>query len=478
MSPLGRKKLAAPSGPRLRVAHVWRDEVMADAVMTEPGPVTLGTDNRSTFTIPDVGLPEAFAILRPGARGYVLTLGTGMAGRVKLGDDELEVARFVAGSGGDRAEGAAGAFRATPVGPGDWGVIELDDRGDHTLFFQFVAEEAPLAKSHWGDLDILLPALAFAIVLHSAFLVMSFVLEDGRNGLVFPGSRSLLVDKLVNYPAEPEPEDPGANAAVEGDKKEKNVDPAPTRGAEGKRGGEGEKRSAGPKPEKPDIAEDIEVGQLTEDARETIGRVVGGGDSDMPDPLARVNQRLAAMPEMGDRGRGRGSGSGLGPGTGGTGGATRGGGSGGGGSNDRDVIGEGKDLDTGGNRKGPGGPGSGTGGSAMKERGVAKLGQASGKLDGLTKEEIAEVMRKAAGRFRACYQDELNRNPKLGGTLVVNFRIEADGKVSKARVVGPKSSLRSGAVESCIVRRVKGLRFPAKGGGVVNFPFDFYASGG
>lgn len=470
-------KEAGPRGPRLRVAHVWRDEVMADAVIGEPAPVTLGTDHRSTFTLPDLGLPEAFAILRPGARGYVLTLSAGMGGRIQLGGDELEVARFVAGSTSDRAEGAAGSFRATPVGPGDWGVVELDDRGDHTLFFQFVADEAPLARRQTGDWDLLLPALAFAIVLHSAFLVMSYILEDERYGFVFPGSRSLLVDKLVNWPAEPEPEEPGANAAVAGDKKDKDTEPAPSRGAEGARGGEGDKRSAGPKPEGPDIAEDIEVGQLTDDARKTLGRVTGGGDSDMPHPLERVNRRLAAMPETGDRGAGGGRGGGVGPGEG-SGTGTRGSGSGGGGSNDRDVVGKGKDLDTGGNRKGPGGPGSGTGGNAMKERGVAKLGQASGKLDGLTKEEIATVMRKASGRFRACYQDELNRNPKLGGTLVVNFRIEADGKVSKARVVGGKSSLRSGPVESCIVRRVKGLRFPAKGGGVVNFPFDFYASGG
>src|SRR5678816_4174784 len=35
-----------------------------------------------TFVVPDVGLPEHFAIVRPGNRGYLLTLGERMRGTI------------------------------------------------------------------------------------------------------------------------------------------------------------------------------------------------------------------------------------------------------------------------------------------------------------------------------------------------------------------------------------------------------------
>ena len=60
----------------LRTALVWRDEVMDDVVLDKPRPVTVGHSGKTTFTIPDIGLPKRFAIVRPGRRGYVLTLGT------------------------------------------------------------------------------------------------------------------------------------------------------------------------------------------------------------------------------------------------------------------------------------------------------------------------------------------------------------------------------------------------------------------
>ncbi len=50
--------------------------------------------------------------------------------------------------------------------------------------------------------------------------------------------------------------------------------------------------------------------------------------------------------------------------------------------------------------------------------------------------------------------------------------INAEGKVTSARIDG-KSSLRNAAVESCVKRQIQGLKFPAKGGAVVNYPFIF-----
>jgi hypothetical protein len=83
------------------------------------------------------------------------------------------------------------------------------------------------------------------------------------------------------------------------------------------------------------------------------------------------------------------------------------------------------------------------------------------------------VVKSRSGLMKACYQRELNRAPGLGGTLVVSFRIKADGTVQSARVVPGKSTLRNSSVESCVTRQITGLKFPAKGGGLVNYPLIF-----
>jgi hypothetical protein len=59
----------------LRTALVWNGEVMDDVVSHEPKAITVGNSGGATFTVPNVGLPANFAVVRPGNRGYLLTLG-------------------------------------------------------------------------------------------------------------------------------------------------------------------------------------------------------------------------------------------------------------------------------------------------------------------------------------------------------------------------------------------------------------------
>lgn len=125
----------------LRTALIWRDEVMDDVVLDKPRSITLGTSGRTTFTVPEVGLPNKFAIVRPGKRGYLLTLGGSMRGTICVDGRKHDVAEFVRRADGDDV---VGGFCATPIRDGDWGVIDLDATGDYKLFFQFVpAPEVP-----------------------------------------------------------------------------------------------------------------------------------------------------------------------------------------------------------------------------------------------------------------------------------------------------------------------------------------------
>jgi hypothetical protein len=65
---------------RLRASLIWLDEVMGDVVLDKPEPITLGDSHKASFVVPEIGLPQDFAILRPGNRGFLLTLADGMRG--------------------------------------------------------------------------------------------------------------------------------------------------------------------------------------------------------------------------------------------------------------------------------------------------------------------------------------------------------------------------------------------------------------
>jgi hypothetical protein len=453
---------------RIRVSHIWRDEVMGDQVVANGEGVTVGYQPGCTFVTPKLRLPPKFEILRPGARGYVLTLSSGMGGSVSIGGAEMPVEEFIRkGSGG--AHGSEGDFRATPVGPGDWGVIHLDGEGDHTFFFQFVEEEPPLPPPIWVLGPTLAPALAFAIILHGILVTVTFLLKDDGHSFLFPGGRDLMTAYLVERPPEPPPEEkkkPGDDAAGREDLEVEVKKPAATVGDKGRAGGLGEKRAAAPDPQEGAP----QVGLNSSTARKLLERAKRTGIKEAQGKAMAALDR--ATRQLGDLGAGKGSGSGVGDDHGGT-GTTRGaakGGTGGGGKSQQDVVTQ-KDMDTGGER-----PGKGKGGRKVKEKVV--LGKSSGDFTGgLSKADIERKMRSRAGSFRACYQRQLKLNPRLSGTITLRFTIKdrgGKGVVTRASVVGGKSSLNDKKVENCILRNVRGLTFPAKGGAIVTgYPLAF-----
>jgi len=207
---------------------------------------------------------------------------------------------------------------------------------------------------------------------------------------------------------------------------------------------------------------------MTKENRAVLDNVVAAAN--FKDPLSKFTG-LPGPRQRGGLGHGKGSGTGFGDDQGGS-GTTRGSkgnGPGGGGSVEGDFVSQGK-IDTGETRapKGKGGTGSGP-----KEVAVVGQGSASGDFGGLTKAEIDKVVRSRLGLIRACYQKELDRTRGLGGQVAVKFTISPDGSVSKANVDSSRTTLKNAAVNDCVVRQISKLRFPAKGGGVVNYPFNF-----
>lgn len=513
----------------LRTALIWHDEVMSDVVVEKPTKITLGKAGKATFIVPDVGLPAGFAIVRPGNRGYLLTLGERMRGKICLDGEEQDVEDFVRSGGGEKQ----GGFRATPISGRDWGVIDLDETGTLKLFFQFVPlEEAPqfltpkvllagiagyilaggagtalwswlggwdvaeaafrgfglstlalgiaaLAAWFWRQDGESKASYAFSIALHGALLWTTFMLYNGEDPFAWPGPRSMTGNYLVTrLEPEPPPEPEKAVPTVgkvnqdSGPKNEsKQKQPAASKGEEGKSGGEGDERARLKDSKDDHNAPPPATMLFTKSNKATLDLI----RNNTPTGLAKFMKD--DFTKVGDAGQGKGRGGGVGDELDGFG--TRGDsnkqGSGGGGKVAGDFKSTGKPS-LAKERQGGTCVGEGCKGSGPKEVKVA-IASGTGDFGGYTEDEINRVVKARAGVFRACYQKELNRTPGLGGKLVVRFKIGADGAVQTAANAGG-SSLSNAAVESCVKSNVMRLRFPPKGAiANVTYPFVFSQGG-
>ena len=518
----------------LRTALIWNDEVMDDVVVHKPTQITIGSVGRPTFIVPDVGLPKNFAIVRPGNRGYLLTLGEHMRGTICLDGEQKDVAEFVRRGG--EGEGPGG-FRATPISGKDWGVVDLDETGRYKLFFQFVpvddgAHAQPfltqkmlyagaagwlisgaglagmfrfhqninLADSLANGFLLATAAIAlgglvrwmmvqdgesqasfaFSVVLHAALLIMTYQLYDGTNPFVWPGPRSLTGNYLVtrlDTEKPPEPPKPtvasGAkNAGASAAKTPEKPKNTATKGTEGKAGGKGDTERARDPNAKDTPVNPPKVALMEDRNRKVLDQTID------PNLATDLNKFMRGDKRDGSMGYGHGTGTGVGDALGGT-GTTRGSkgtGPGGGGNIEGDVVSSKGKIDMGKDRPGGGTCAKPPCGTRPHEVKVA-LSEPEGDFAGLTAEEINRVVKSRAGVFKACYQHELNRSPGIGGKVVIHFVIGGDGVVKSAKVSGG-STLRNDAVESCVSSNIMRLRFPAKGGQAnVNYPFLFEPGG-
>lgn len=93
----------------------------------------------------------------------------------------------------------------------------------------------------------------------------------------------------------------------------------------------------------------------------------------------------------------------------------------------------------------------------------------SGELDKAT---VRRVIQSYLGQIKWCYQKELQKNPDLGGKVVLSFLIAANGST-----VNPSVSLNTMAtpeVGSCIAQKATRWKFPSpRNGGVVKVSYPF-----
>lgn len=98
--------------------------------------------------------------------------------------------------------------------------------------------------------------------------------------------------------------------------------------------------------------------------------------------------------------------------------------------------------------------------------------------EGLTKDEVGEVIHKHLSEVRYCYESAMIRTPDIEGKLMTNFTINGQGIIKSAEV--KSSTLPDPRLDDCIVRRLATWQFPKPRGGVdvsVTYPFIFKTLG-
>ncbi|MEO7096446.1 MAG: AgmX/PglI C-terminal domain-containing protein [Polyangiales bacterium] len=88
----------------------------------------------------------------------------------------------------------------------------------------------------------------------------------------------------------------------------------------------------------------------------------------------------------------------------------------------------------------------------------------------LSPSQVTRVMKSRQPAFKRCFATAVKQNPKLTGTFVYRFTIEATGRVSKA--VAALATADSAPVDKCIVAAIKKIVFPkSTGPTTINYPF-------
>jgi hypothetical protein len=454
----------------LRVAATWGTTVLSVKNLLVGESYVLGDSPGASMVMPD-GITASNMPVRAVATGWELDARGASSGLLRLRGREEDPKRF--------------ADAPVILVPGDWGLLQY---GAFSIFFQFGPAAPPISVKRRRDL---LVGLSIA---------SSFIFHFGLFGLV----RALTEPSPIPKPVElSKPEEIAARFGIERSFLDEPK-PEPVAGTD-KSGGTGVKDPGAHDTKKQGGGKKMAEaeGKLGKSGKEDHTELQGeiknglGGMSDVlasatgeeiKHTLGTISSVAAALGGLNSAnivlGAGTGTGlKGVGPGGGGTGpGVPFGSGT----LNTGWGVGSGGGFGAGAGGpggKGKGGPGlGGTGkgdgqGNGTGERQIAVQSGAGTGTGGLSPEQIRRVVMAHLGALRACYESEAERNPNLKGGVTVTWQIAPEGTVSLASLGG--SSLGSPRVEGCVVRQVKGWRFPSSpSASNVSWPFKFGLSGG
>jgi len=450
----------------LQIALVWQGKILAYRLCSPRQGVTIGPSPRASMNTPPVpGAGDRFALLVPlKPRGrYRLRLTSAFTGELRVRGEKRTVAQLLA-SAPASAEDAA--IREIDFDPGDKAHIGFADVPGLQLQIRAVDPPPRIPRTALKDKEpfftrtFLLTAMVLSVFVAA---VMVFAPEDEPLKLALSNER---LAKILP-PAPPPPPAPEARKKEKDEEKKEKPESGQMKKAKDDQGKLGRhdaqaKDTIIPKGEK-DIMRDkvSKIGLLGLIGKE---RPQGSGIAKLFAEDRGVEQAIAGM-QGAQMVAGRGSG-GL---------STTGAGLGGGGTGLGHLYGAG-DVDTGG--RASRGHGRGPTLASRKEREV-KLDIAAGNIDeggGLTKEQVARVVRAHQNAIKFCYEKELQRKPTLGGKIEVYWVIVPDGTVEKSKIA--VTTMDDSAVEGCIARQIKQWTFPKSDGRTVVQSYPFLFKGG
>lgn len=423
----------------LRVAVFWNDSMQTEATLRERRPIAFGTGSHCLYELPeDVG-EDRIVVFEPRGDGYAILLHPALDGDVWIRGARTPIADLR-----DRTE--------LVLDPSDYGVLSL---GSLSIFFQHVrpARSMPRTAIAWDDLGGVVSAIALALFITTSVFVAMFagILPELR-----PAGTELPPDLMTHYLVTPPPEtvETASEPTQATDEAALQTRDERASGAEGRAGPadapEQETQIEGPR--EPTAAERVReldlLGVLSSGGENPIARAL-----DVPDVATILGATGDARTILG-RGPGRGR---VGRGPNANGHSLIGG---------EDLGDSIEDVSTGEEEQ--------TAGRARTERRLfVRPGRPSRNNDYLTEAQIARVVRLHRTALRYCYELEAVRRPNLTGSVRVQWRIDLSGRVTSARIAS--SSLRDATVEGCVVRQVRGWRFPEPDGGevIVTHPFMF-----
>ena len=451
---------------RLHAALIWGGEPIADVVLDKPGPITIGPVAGATFTVPDLGLPEVFPIVRPGETGYIVQLGQDMGGTMSLGGVRTEVGALV----GDQE------FAAAAIRPGDWGVVDLDGGGGLQLFFQVAPAPERIATKRSWDVETVMPAVAFSVLLHLFLLIASYTVTSTRSPFTFPPSRSLAIQYIATRLPPPPQIVPVVAPPAPNDEDEDHGEapPAPDKKQDPRKGREdaGDRDSGGPDDQNADPESDPEpgVGVLDPRNRELL-RTLHRPDADIQKFLKRkkplrVGQRpggLSGTDELPGSPRGDGDGPAF----------TEHDGDGDGNGDGKCKKGDKKCTKYG---RGPRVPDTKVA-DLPGEIEVVRPDDITVDDDTVDRNAIARAIASRKGVFKACFQSSLDRRGGTDGEVVVVFTLAPTGQVTNAKV--ERGTGADATLKACVQRNIMSItKFPrSRDGAVVRYPFRFRGGG-
>ncbi len=443
--------LLGPEDRHLRIAFLWNGKVIEETTFTEKRDITVGESVSNDFSIPAPKLGDKSVLFKVDRKGnYMVGLKRDFDGTVALGGKKLPIKKYVKEYTADSSQ-----LNYVPVGPDDWGLMKF---GDLSLFFQSVQPEFVLRRR--GFIGVQVEALASLIgtaFVVTAFFIAANLLWSPNVSLASQKSKKKMF-KIDVVPTVEQIQDllqPGQDDDTVGKK---------AGGEEGKFGNPDEnpdKKSKVPKYDGKmvDKIDPKKIGLTDMLSKNNLGKNAAIS-SILSNDLSQFNSKMAvAMAGVGSELQ-------VGFGAGGMG--FRGTGSGGGGTGYGRIHGLGR-VDTG------GGMGVRAGLGHKGQRRVSRFKIGSGTSTGFcSKSNIRAVVFRRTGMFRFCYEKQLQIHPKLSGKIMIRWMIGLDGHVKSASVIS--STVHSAAVEQCVLRTVRMMRFEKPKGGfcVVQWPFVFH----